>query len=152
MRKGSSAFNHNAFFKSKPKARKMADDAMISIVGSQDLGERFELSSNQAAFGLNAYSIKGTIISKKCPAGGRCNPSSPYRNADASCNNLENPLWGASNTAFQRLLLPQYSDGVWKPKKSKSDGDLPSARLVSVNVIPDVDAPSELDTNNVMQW
>ena len=43
VNKGSSAFNHFAFFKSKPKARKMADDAMISIAGSQDLGERFSL-------------------------------------------------------------------------------------------------------------
>ena len=26
------------------------------------------------------------------------------------------------------------------------------SRLVSINVVPDVDAPSELDTHNVMQW
>ena len=32
------------------------------------------------------------------------------------------------------------------------DLSLPSARLVSINVVPDVDAPSELDTHNVMQW
>ena len=30
--------------------------------------------------------------------------------------------------------------------------ELPSARLVSVSVVPDFDAPSELDTHNVMQW
>jgi hypothetical protein len=32
---GSSAFNHFAFFQSKPVARKMADMAMASIAGSQ---------------------------------------------------------------------------------------------------------------------
>ena len=26
------------------------------------------------------------------------------------------------------------------------------SRLVSINVVPDVDAPSELDTHHVMQW
>ena len=77
----------------------------------------------------------------------------------------------ASNTAFQRILLPEYSDGVWKGKvKSVTGPRLPSARLVShqnsfilqmtlnppskvsINIVPDVDAPSELDTHNVMQW
>ena len=78
----------------------------------------------------------------------------------------------ASNTAFQRILLPEYTDGVWKGKvKSVTGSRLPSARLVShqnyfydkwhsislpfkvsINIVPDVDAPSELDTHNVMQW
>ena len=76
------------------------------------------------------------------------------RNHDATCNNLENPLWGAANQAFQRILLPQYSDGVWRPKLVSKTGqtELPSARLVSINIAPDYDAPSELDTHNVMQW
>jgi len=152
VRKGSSAFSHNAFFKSKLRTRQKADDAMVSIIGSQDIGERFELTKTQAAFGLNSFSIQGTIISDKCPSAGPCDPLNQYRNADASCNNIDNPLWGASNTAFQRLLLPQYSDGVWKPKVSKAGNPLPSARLISINIIPDVDAPSDMDTHNVMQW
>ena len=77
-----------------------------------------------------------------------------YRNPDATCNNLENPLWASTNQAFQRTLLPQYDDGVWRPKIVSATGttELPSARLVSVSVVPDFDAPSELDTHNVMQW
>ena len=67
----------------------------------------------------------------------------------------------AAKTAFQRILLPEYSDGVWKGKTSSvtaggggggGDLSLPSARLVSINVVPDVDSPSELDTHHVMQW
>ena len=69
-----------------------------------------------------------------------------------SCNNVANPLWGSTNTPFQRTLLPEYSDGVFKPRRSSSGSDLPSARLVSINIVPDVEAPSELDTHNVMQW
>ena len=48
----------------------MADDAMVSIAGSQDLQTQFGLSRDQAAFGLNAFSISGTLISDKCPQGG----------------------------------------------------------------------------------
>ena len=152
VNKNTASFGHFAFFRTKPKTRKMADDAMISISGSQNLGERFSLTADQAAFGLNDFSIKDTLIGDKCPSGGPCEAYHPYRAADGSCNNLENPLWGAANTAFQRSLLPQYSDGVWRPKVAKSGEALPSARLVSINIVPDVDAPSELDTHNVMQW
>merc|ERR1719499_418473 len=152
VEKNSASANHFAFFKTKEKARKMADDAMISISGSQDLGDRFSLSADQAAFGLNDFSIKETLIGDKCPSGGPCDAYSPYRSADGECNNLENPLWGSANSAFQRTLLPNYSDGVWRPKVAKSGAPLPSARLVSINIVPDVDAPSELDTHNVMQW
>ena len=35
VNKGSSAFNHFAFFKSKPAARRLADDAMAAVAGSQ---------------------------------------------------------------------------------------------------------------------
>ena len=150
--RGSSAFSHNAFFKSTPKTRKMADDAMVSIFGSQDLGQRFHLSAEQAAFGLNSFSIEKTMIGDKCPQGPVCDPAHPWRNIDGKCNNLENSLWGSANQAFERTLLPEYSDGVWRPKVAKSKAALPSARLVSINIVPDVDAPSELDTHNVMQW
>ena len=152
VNKNSASFNHFAFFKTKTKARQMADDAMISISGSQNLGERFSLTADQAAFGLNDFSIKETLIGDKCPSGGPCEAHHPFRAADGSCNNLEQPLWGAANTAFQRTLLPAYSDGVWRPKAARAGGSLPSARLVSINIVPDVDAPSELDTHNVMQW
>ena len=154
VKKGSAGFGHFAFFQSKPKARSMSDDAMISIAGSQHLGERFGLTGDQAGFGLTEFGIGDTLIADKCPKGGPCDGYAPYRNADATCNNLENPLWGSANQAFSRTLNPQYSDGVWRPKlTSKNTGTpLPSARLVSVSIVPDYDAPSELDTHNVMQW
>ena len=34
-----------------------------------------------------------------------------YRTIDGSCNNLEHLQWGQANTAFQRLLPPDYEDG-----------------------------------------
>ena len=95
---------------------------------------------------------KKVTFKEKCPTGGLCDASRPYRSYNASCNNVNNPLWGSSKSTFQRTLLPVYSDGVFRPKVAKSGGALPSARLISINVIPDVHVPSELDTHNVMQW
>ena len=152
MNKGSAAFSHNAFFKTRAGARKSSDFSSISIFGSQDLADRFSLTPSQAGFGLTSFSVRQTSLADQCPLGGRCDPTARYRAADASCNNLENPLWGKAGTPFQRTLLPVYSDGVWRPKVAESGGPLPSARLVSINIIPDVDAPSELETHNVMQW
>lgn len=42
---------------------------------------------------------------------GVCDNSSIYRTADGSCNNLNNPTWGMSNTPQRRYLMPQYNDG-----------------------------------------
>ena len=110
------------------------------------------MTPDQAAFGLQSFGLENTILAEKCPRGGPCDPAETFRSYDGTCNNLQQPLWGAATTPFQRTLLPQYSDGVWRPKVSKSGSALPSARLVSINIVPDVDAPSELDTHNVMQW
>ena len=150
--KGSPSFNHFAFFKSKSIARKKSDESAMIIYGSQSLAQRFSLTADQAGFGLTAFSTNETILGPNCPKGGPCNEKEKFRNYDGSCNNIENPLWGSSGSAFQRMLLPNYSDGVFRPRKSKSGDNLPSSRLVSINVIPDVDTPSELDTHNLMQW
>ena len=60
VNKGSAAFTHNAFFKSKRGARQSSDDSSIGIFGSQSLAERFSLSQSQAGFGLIAFSLKDT--------------------------------------------------------------------------------------------
>ena len=38
-----------------------------------------------------------------------------YRTMDGSCNNLQNPSWGASNSPLKRLLPPQYENGFNSP-------------------------------------
>lgn len=48
---------------------------------------------------------------KPGPEPGPCDPTARFRTIDATCNNLENPDWGATFTAFRRVAPPDYGDG-----------------------------------------
>ena len=68
-----------------------------------------------------------------------------FRTADGTCNNLENPLWGASNTAFSRLGPAAYEDGMQVPvgySQQNSDDPFgtgwPSARHISQKIARDL--------------
>uniref|UniRef100_A0A182V9V0 Heme peroxidase 1 n=1 Tax=Anopheles merus TaxID=30066 RepID=A0A182V9V0_ANOME len=61
-------------------------------------------------------------------------PSNPYRTFDGTCNNVQNPSWGAANTLFARLIPAKYSDGRSQPALAKDGSELPNARLLSVEV------------------
>ncbi|MGH0176783.1 UNVERIFIED_CONTAM: hypothetical protein FKN15_074004 [Acipenser sinensis] len=78
-----------------------------------------------------------------------------YRTQDGSCNNLQHPKWGASATAFERLLKPAYKDGFNLPRGSTSDNQhpLPLARLVSTTVMRSETMTLENQfTKMLMQW
>ncbi|XP_035901442.1 peroxidase-like [Anopheles stephensi] len=64
---------------------------------------------------------------------GHC-PHNPYRTFDGTCNNLHNPSSGAANTQFARLIPAKYSDGKSRPAVAADGSELPSARLLSVEV------------------
>ena len=73
VKEGSAAASHFALFKSKPRARRMSDESMMIVFGSQDLSDRFSLSPDQAGFGLTAFSTEDTILASKCPKVGFLN-------------------------------------------------------------------------------
>ncbi|KAK2823715.1 hypothetical protein Q7C36_020315 [Tachysurus vachellii] len=59
-----------------------------------------------------------------------------YRTANSVCNNLINPLQGASNTPFTRWLPPVYEDNItqpkgWNPGRLYNNIVLPLVRQVS---------------------
>lgn len=70
-----------------------------------------------------------------------------FRTIDGTCNNLENPLQGATDTPFARLTPPTYEDGCTAPhgRLQAQNGEIfnlgpftgprPSARLISEHVI-----------------
>ncbi|XP_038605963.1 peroxidasin homolog [Tachyglossus aculeatus] len=82
-----------------------------------------------------------------------------YRTHDGSCNNLRHPMWGASLTAFQRLLKPAYQNGFNLPRgfsaaaEDSAELPLPLPRLVSTTMMgtETVTADGRF-THMLMQW
>ncbi|XP_063223547.1 peroxidasin isoform X7 [Bacillus rossius redtenbacheri] len=83
---------------------------------------------------------------------------SKYRSADGTCNNLRHPMWGASLTAFRRVLRPVYENGFdtpigWKNTTKYYGFPKPSARLVSTRLIStDEVTPDDTYSHMLMQW
>ncbi|KAF4082617.1 hypothetical protein AMELA_G00153690 [Ameiurus melas] len=74
-----------------------------------------------------------------------------YRTANSVCNNLINPLRGASNTAFTRWLPPVYEDNVsqprgWNTERLYNGVVLPLVRLVSNRIFSTQDQNVQGDT------
>ncbi|CAB0019328.1 unnamed protein product [Nesidiocoris tenuis] len=112
----------------------------------------FNLTPDQGTFALPKFSLLSTQLADTCERFSRCFPSK-YRSYDGSCNNLQNPDWGAAGTALQRILPPKYADGVNAPRTEDARGrPLPSARLVSMTYAQDADHSSDNYTLMTMQW
>jgi len=80
-----------------------------------------------------------TINSTYCPYENVkvvCNSTYKYRLYDGTCNNLVNPLLGAANVPYIRLLPPAYQDGVNSPRSLAVSGNpLPNPRSLSLGLI-----------------
>ncbi|XP_057200052.1 peroxidasin homolog isoform X1 [Triplophysa rosa] len=80
-----------------------------------------------------------------------------YRTHDGTCNNLQHPMWGASLTAFERLLKPVYDNGFNLPRGTTerwhNGFPLPLPRLVSTTMIgTETITPDDRYTHMLMQW
>ncbi|XP_062593223.1 chorion peroxidase-like [Saccostrea cucullata] len=72
-----------------------------------------------------------------CPYNSKpsCQTTAKYRTADGTCNNLNNPLWGRSQTPFERFVFPFYEDDVQDPRSRDVNGSpLPGPREISIAV------------------
>ena len=89
-----------------------------------------------------------------------------FRTIDGTCNNLENPLFGASGTNFRRLIPGQYEDGISSLRGQLQQSERaaavlgigpflppnPSARLISSTVVRNISQDEIPFTHILMQW
>ncbi|XP_073421649.1 myeloperoxidase-like [Dendrobates tinctorius] len=88
-----------------------------------------------------------------------CEPS-PYRSITGECNNRLKPILGSPNTAFKRLLKPEYEDGIslprgWTNSLLINGFTLPLVREVSNEIVKFSTDSLKLDDSNslmFMQW
>jgi hypothetical protein len=67
------------------------------------------------------------------------------RSLDGACNNLGNPTWGQTNTAYMRLAPAHYADGIGAPISA------PPARYISNRIFNDT-SQNLFSENHVTQW
>jgi peroxidase len=78
----------------------------------------------------------------------RCSNCSAYRTSDGSCNNLNFPWWGKSETPNKRILPSAYDDDITEPRVRSvlPKKYLPNARKVAMNVFKSNPTVSEWST------
>ena len=98
-----------------------------------------------------------------------CDEETPFRSIDGTCNNLEEPTYGAMCTPFirsgieplpfdpigifQRTSLIEGGSGLCIPRQSNQPPEfLPSPRLVSTTIFLDNDVPDTVATHMVTQF
>lgn len=76
---------------------------------------RLSVKNKECTEQLGSIKLIGTKLGDVCTyiyKNITCNSDTEkYRSLDGSCNNLETPFWGRSNTAYRRLLKADYDDG-----------------------------------------
>ncbi|XP_053639505.1 salivary peroxidase/catechol oxidase-like isoform X3 [Cherax quadricarinatus] len=148
-----------AFNKQKKRSKDLASFGYASLKASELLSKQFLLTRQQALFGLEQVSLRNTALYDDCPVKTDqlteldCPAySAMFRTLDGTCNNLENPGWGAAFRPFARFLPPDYSDGIDKLRESVWEGELPNPRRISDTVHRALNSPSYKITMMVMQW
>ncbi|KAH7644884.1 salivary peroxidase/catechol oxidase [Dermatophagoides farinae] len=81
-----------------------------------------------------------------------CDPNYKYRLMNGRCNNLAFPNWGSSFHCHRRLLPPDYSDGINQPRVSITGAPLPSPRLITQFLLPDILVPDPNLSGMNMAW
>lgn len=153
QRRGTSQSLHQSFFgEFDPVQFRLTKGGFLNLISTMMIMKKFNLKKTDARDGLKKYSIENTDLERFCLPEPSCHQSK-YRTFDGSCNNLQRPLWGKSNTAYERLLQPEYEDGLHEPRtKSVAGSQLPSARVVSFSLAQAVNSPDPKHTLMVMQW
>ncbi|XP_034310733.2 eosinophil peroxidase [Magallana gigas] len=155
-RKGkTSKDRHSVVTQSRREADHLAEAGLVSVEVTKILTEQEGLTLAEVS---SSPEVQEEFRSEFCPVPISCSQArdSAYRSVDGSCNNLNNPHWGAAVTPQPRYQPAQYDDGVNSPRTTATDGSpLPSPRLISNNLFRAPGDCTETDharTLMVMAW
>ncbi|KAK5650372.1 hypothetical protein RI129_001401 [Pyrocoelia pectoralis] len=132
----------------------VANRAIEIALATRAFKDRKGITNQQLEYGMICQDLRPTPLGAACPSPPMCPPVAPhFRKIDGSCNNINNPSWGAPLTPYSRLLPPLYHDGIWTPRISEDQGQpLSSPRLISTTLFSDEDIPNSEYTLMLMQY
>ncbi|XP_050539391.1 lactoperoxidase-like isoform X2 [Daktulosphaira vitifoliae] len=128
---GTPSYRHQQVMKSGPESIRIARHGYIENIATEKLRAALNISKENNVI-ISSPNI--TIFTKpecnnRTPID--CQVQSRYRTVDGTCNNILEPRRGSSLTPYRRVIPADYSDGVWKPRKSTDCLDLPSANIIA---------------------
>ncbi len=101
----------------------------ISQIGLQ-ISREMSSKNNLTVKNLKQFSIPSSFCPFKQQI--NCDPNSRFSQIDGSCNNLQSPWKGRSETPFKRYLSPVYLDRLGIPRtRAKNGQELPNVRSIS---------------------
>ncbi|XP_052794376.1 peroxidase-like [Mya arenaria] len=149
---------HGLFADSDAKIRKLAKAASIQLNALKAIMNAENVDTHRLRVSKSYLQVWKQKFREYCPytyEGEGCDRNAYYRTADGTCNNLDNPTWGATFAPELREIPAMYDDGINEPRQRDRLGNpLPSARLIS-NIVHKVDGESPRNSNRtmmVMQW
>ncbi|XP_025017963.1 peroxidase [Tetranychus urticae] len=135
IKRGSSASFHQELLGHSDEALQLSRNGeLINRVGIE-LAKGLRLKGTEQILALRSISLLNSPIRDRCPPERPC-PSTKYRQPDGSCNNLNRPTLGKALSPFGRLLPPDYADSIDAPRASENGAPLPSARVLSLSLLP----------------
>ncbi|XP_013139450.1 PREDICTED: uncharacterized protein LOC106104059 [Papilio polytes] len=118
--------------------------AVNATLKTGDKSSSFESNEDQQ----ETNSTKNPEIVQTCGQKLTCTESR-YRTLDGTCNNLENPYWGAAKEPFAVLVEDARPDSI---NISAQGNMLPNPREVSLKIFPPRNFTDQKWTLNAMQW
>ncbi|ETN70490.1 animal hem peroxidase [Necator americanus] len=97
--------DRKAVERSKAAYASIAITKRLTLLGLRERELRFGLAPNQVSSSIGNCPIPTLEV---CPP-------TYYRSYSGLCNNVAQPEWGTSHTAFSRMLKPAYADGNVRP-------------------------------------
>jgi len=156
--RGGSQMSHSRMFPTRPDTLALMHSSSTTLEVSRHLATQMRNCYNSSAATIDGMiealpPVDQTEL-RKCPRPPVCPGAlQKYRTADGSCNNAQNPDWGQANSAFIRLLPPEYGDGMQEFRRQKNTSELPGARYLSTStIVTTSEAKYENFTLLLMQW
>ncbi|ROT74709.1 hypothetical protein C7M84_006771 [Penaeus vannamei] len=132
----SPTFIHQTLFKSfSPQSITAARTGFMIDCATEFIMDRLQLNKTDITFDIIVSDqLAQEEFCDQDQVSSSCEAFSKYRSSNGTCNNLANPLWGATFRPFRRVAPPDYGNGVSSLRRSQDGQPLPSARRVSAAV------------------